>query len=237
MTKTTLARTIVGAGLTLVLSSIGLVPATAASAPVVTWSDTQIVDGASFVFGTVPAAPTCTATEDGAPVSCVVTGYSTAVGTQVLTATGYGSDGLTNTVATRTYTVTAWTLKGFDKPVKANVVNKVKAGSTVPLKFRVYEGTLKAKSVSVVSSITAQQYDCTTSALMGSPVSVTKDKKGLRLRYYDGRFHQNWKTPRMPKKVAVTKVKGKKPVLAGVCYVVTVTTADASTLSAKFRLK
>lgn len=236
MTKTTLARTIVGAGLTLVLSSIGLVPATAASAPVVTWSDTQIVDGASFVFGTVPAAPTCTATEDGAPVSCVVTGYSTAVGTQVLTATGYGSDGLTNTVENRTYTVTAWTLKGFYKPVKANVVNKVKAGSTVPLKFKV-SGTAGAPASSVVSSITAQQYDCISLAPMGSPVSVTKNQKGLKLRYYDRSFHQNWKTPKLPKKVAVTKVKGKKPVLAGPCYVVTVTTADASTLSAKFQLK
>lgn len=236
MSTSRLTRTLIGAGLTLILSSVGLVPANAASAPVITW-DPQIVDGASYLFGEVPAAPGCTATEDGVPVTCTVDGYSTAVGTQVLTATGVGTDGVTTTVETRTYTVTAWTLKGFDKPVKANVVNKVKAGSTVPLKFRVYQGADKAKSVSVVSSITAQQYDCTTLAPIGAATSVTKDHKGLRLRYYDGRFHQNWKTPKLPKKPVVTKVKGKKPVLAGVCYQVVLTTQDQSTLTAKFQLK
>lgn len=236
MSKARWTRTLLGAGLTLILSSVGLVPANAASAPVITW-DPQIVDGASYVYGEVPSAPGCTATEDAVPVVCTVTGYSTAVGVQVLTATGFGSDGITNTVETRTYTVTAWTLKGFDKPVKANVVNKVKAGSTVPLKFRVYQGTAKAKSVSVVSSITAQQYECSTMALIGSPVSVTQDHKGLRLRYYDGRFHQNWKTPKLPKPVSTVKVKGKKPVVAATCYQVVLTTADASTLTATFQLK
>jgi len=236
MTRTQLTRTLMGIGLTLILSSVGLVPAQAASAPVITW-DSAITDGSSYVFGAVPAAPTCTATEDLAPVTCAVEGYSTLVGTHVLTATAVGSDAVTPTVETRSYTVTAWTFKGFDKPVKAKVVNKVKAGSTVPLKFRVYVGATKAKSISVVSSITAQQYVCGTDTLIGSAVSVTKAQKGLRLRYYDGRFHQNWKTPKLPKKVAVAKVKGKKPVLASVCYVVVVATQDASTLSAQFRLK
>ena len=105
MSRTKLTRTLLGVGLTLILSSVGLVPASAASAPVITWQ-TSIVDGASYVFGEVPAAPTCEATEDLVPVTCTVEGYSTAVGTVVLTATGFGSDGLTNTVETRTYTVT-----------------------------------------------------------------------------------------------------------------------------------
>lgn len=236
MSRAKLTRTLLGVGLTLILSSVGLVPASAASAPVITWQ-TSIVDGASYVFGEVPAAPTCEATEDLVPVTCTVEGYSTAVGTVVLTATGFGSDGLTNTVETRTYTVTPWTFKGFDKPVKANVVNKVKAGSTVPLKFRVYQGDTKAKSISVVQSITAQQYECTTQALIGSPVSVTGKSKGHRLSYSDGRFRQNWKTPKLPKKPAIAKVKGKKPAAPATCYVVVLTTQDSSTLSAKFQLK
>lgn len=236
MSRTKLTRTLIGVGLTLILSSVGLVPASAASAPVITWQ-TTIVDGASYVFGEVPAAPTCEAAEDGVPVTCTVEGYSTAVGAVVLTATGFGSDGATNTVETRSYSVTAWTFKGFDKPVKATVVNKVKAGSTVPLKFRVYQGADKAKSISVVSSITAQQYECTTQALIGSPASITTGKKGQRLTYSDGRFRQNWKTPKLPKKVAVTKVKGKKPATSATCYIVVLTTQDSSTLSAKFQLK
>jgi hypothetical protein len=235
MSKATLFRSIVGVGLTLVLSSVGLAPASAASAPVITW-DPQIVDASSYLYGSVPAAPGCTATEDAVPVVCVVDGYSAEVGTHVLTATAYGTDGLTNTVETRTYTVTAWTLKGFDKPVKAHVVNKVKAGSTVPLKFRVYLGKAKAKSASVVSSITAQQYECSTQALIGSPFSVIGSSKGHRLTYHDGRFHLNWKTPKLPK-AAVTKVKGKKPVVMSTCYQVVLTTQDSSTLSAKFLLK
>ncbi|PFG16060.1 hypothetical protein ATK74_0589 [Propionicimonas paludicola] len=236
MSKARLARTLIGVGLTLVLSSIGLVPASAASAPVITW-DSQIVNGASYLFGEVPSAPTCTATEDGVPVTCTVEGYSAAVGTQVLTATGVASDGVTTTVDTRTYTVTAWRLKGFDRPVKNNVVNKVKAGSTVPLKFRVYQGATKAKSVSVVSSITAQRFDCASLALVGDPVSVTADRKGQRLRYYDGRFHQNWKTPKLSAPLSVTKAKGKKPVRTAACYRIVLTTQDASTLSATFQLR
>lgn len=238
MTTTKLARTLIGAGLTLVLSSVGLVPASAASAPVITW-DSAITDGASYVFGdsVLAGVPTCTATEDLAAVACVVSGYDASVGTHVLTATAVSSDAITTTVEIRTYTVTAWTLKGFDKPVKANVVNKVKAGSTVPLKFRVYLGATKAKSATVVSSITAQQYVCSTQALIGDPVSITKDKKGLRLRYYDGRFHQNWKTPKLAKTAAAAKVKGKKPAVAPTCYVIVVTTQDNSTLSASFQLK
>lgn len=236
MKRTQLTRTLMGIGLTLILSSVGLVPAQAASAPVITW-DSAIADGSSHVFGAVPAAPTCTAT-DLAPVTCAVEGYSTLVGTHVLTATAVGSDTVTTTVETRSYTVTGWTFKGFAKPVKANVVNKVKAGSTVPLKFRVFMGTREATSIRFVSSITAQKYDCVTGAPLADPVSVTKaTQKSLRLRYYDRGFHQNWKTPKLPKKVAMTKVKGKKPAPAPVCYMVVVTTQDASTLSAKFQLK
>lgn len=237
MKRTQLTRTLMGIGLTLILSSVGLVPAQAASAPVITW-DSAIADGSSYVFGAVPAAPTCTATEDLAPVTCAVEGYSTLVGTHVLTATAVASDTVTTTVETRSYTVTGWTFRGFAKPVKANVVNKVKAGSTVPLKFRVFVGGNEARSIGVVSSITAQKYVCGADTLIGSAVSVTKaTQKSLRLRYYDRGFHQNWKTPKLPKKVAMTKVKGKKPAPAPVCYMVVVTTQDASTLSAKFQLR
>ena len=232
MIRAKLGRTLLGAALALALSTVGLAPASAASAPVITWQG-AITDGASYVYGQVPAAPTCIATEDLVPVPCAVTGYDKAVGEHLLTATAVASDGVTTTIETRTYTVTAWKLTGFFKPVKMNKVNKVKAGSTVPLKFKVYRGSKKASSTGVVVSLTAQRYDCTTLATMGAPVPVAKSHKGYRLKYRNGAFHQNWKTPKLPKPV---KVKGKKTVVPA-CYVVTLTTQDGSSLTANFRLK
>ena len=183
----------------------------------------------SYVYGQVPSAA-CTATVDLAPVPCVVDGYADTVGVHTLTALVQGSP----TTPTISYTVTAWTLKGFGKPVRMTGVNKVKAGSTVPLTFKVYEGTTKAKSAGVVAGFTAQQYECTTLAAIGAPVPVASTRKGFTLKYRNGAFHQNWKTPK-PAKAA--KVKGKKPAAASVCYTVTLTTKDASTLTANFLLK
>ena len=233
MTRLTSVRTLVGAALAVLLSTFSLAPASAASAPVITWQG-LIADGASFVYGQVPAAPSCTAVEDLSPVDCTVTGYDTSVGVHVLTATAVASDDVTETVETRTYTVTAWTLKGFLKPVRTGVVNTVKGGSTVPFKFKVFVDGAKAKSVDVVAAFTAQQYDCTTLAPIGTPVDVARDHKGFRLKFRDGAFHQNWKTPKL---VKVKGVKGKKPVATGACYSVTLTAQDASVLTASFLLK
>ena len=234
MIRAGLGRTLAAAALALALSAVGLAPASAASAPVITWQGT-IADGATYVYGKVPAAPTCSAAEDLVPVPCAVTGYDASVGVHVLTATATATatDGVTTTVATRTYTVTGWKLKGFYKPVKMNTVNKVKAGSTVPLKFKVYTGTRKATATGVVASLTAQRYDCTTLAPLGAPEPIAKTK-AQRLKYRSGAFHQNWKTPTLPKPA---KVKGKKTAPAPVCYQVALTTQDGSSLTANFRLK
>ncbi|MDQ7993228.1 MAG: PxKF domain-containing protein [Propionicimonas sp.] len=232
MIRSKLGRTLLGAVLTVAFTTVALAPASAASTPVITWQG-SIADGASYVFGQVPAGPTCTATEDLVPVSCVVTGYSTAVGSHTLTATAIASDLVTTAVEYRSYTVTAWKLKGFYKPVRMNTINKVKAGSTVPLKFKIYQGTTKKKSTNAVASLTAQRYDCTTLAPIGAAVPIASTHKGYRLKYRNGAYHQNWKTPKLPKSA---KAKGK-PTSVGACYTVTLTAKDASTLTANFRLK
>lgn len=225
-------RTLVGLVLTAALGAMGAMPASAGTAPVITWIG-AIPDGATFVFGQVPAAPSCTAADDLGSVPCVVTGYDTTVGVHVLTATATATD-LTQAVETRTYTVQAWTLKGFFRPVKMGpgVWNKAKAGSAVPFRFKVYEGTVKARSVKVVTGFVAQQVSCTDLSVIGAPVPVAGRQKGFQLKYHEGAFHQNWKTP----KIAKTG-KGKKPAPVAACYQVTMTTADASTLSALFWLK
>ena len=75
-------------------------------------------DGATYHFGDVPAASSCTATDDtsGVPGGCQVTAGLGAVGagrTQVATATDRAGNVATDT---RTYEVAAWRLDGFYRP-------------------------------------------------------------------------------------------------------------------------
>lgn len=234
MTRSILSRTIAGAALTLLVGGLALAPAHATGALTITWQG-EIADGQTFVFGEVPDAPTCTAVDTLAvEAPCTVAGYATTVGTHTLTATAIGDD-LTTATQSLSYTVAAWELKGFFAPVKKTpgAWNKAKAGSTVPLKFKVYQGGTKAKSTSVVASFTAQQVGCTDLAPIGAPLPVASAGKGFRLKYTNGRFRQNWKTPKVAK---VKTVKGK-PVSLPACYVVTMTTQDGSALSARFILK
>lgn len=244
MTLSKLGRAAIGVALTLALSSVALAPASAATAPVITWSS-QITEGASYVYGQVPAAPTCTAVDEAAAaVDCTVSGYSTSVGAHTLTALA-SSEGLSAS-KTISYTVTALTLKGFYRPVKNTAWNKVKAGSTVPFKFKVFQGATKLKSTSVVASFTKQLISCTDKTSSGDPSSIVRSKKGYQLKYRSGMFRQNWKTPKaakVTKTVTKTTRKGKKVIVKKVktkvqaCYVVTMTTVDGSSLDALFKLR
>src|SRR5215213_1218996 len=75
-----------------------------ATQPGVSWSG-GITNGANFVYGSVPAAPTCSATDVlSGPDTCAVIGYGTAVGSYILTATAYDKAGNSKS-ETRSYTV------------------------------------------------------------------------------------------------------------------------------------
>lgn len=181
-------------------------------------------NGASYYFGSVPAAPTCSASDavSGLDGSCSVSGYSAAVGPQTVSASATDKAGNTNS-ASAGYTVLGWTLKGFYQPVDMNnVVNTVKAGSTVPLKFEVFAGSTELVSTSVVTSFGATEVSCTALTAGEDAIEMTTTG-GTALRYDStaGQFIQNWQTP---KKV-------------GACYRVTVKTQDNSTLVAFFKLK
>jgi len=177
----------------------------------------------SVYFGSVPAPPTCTSTDGGSgPDGCTVTGYSTAVGAHTLTATALDLAGRTGT-ATQTYNVLAWTLKGFYQPVDMNnVVNTVKGGSTVPLKFEVFSGTTELTNTSAVFSFNTQKVNCT--SLNGTEDAIEVVSTGGTSLRYDttgGQFIQNWKTPTG----------------AGSCYSATMTTLDGSHITALFKIK
>jgi hypothetical protein len=179
----------------------------------------------SYYFGSVPAAPTCTASDAISSVaSCLVTGYSAAVGTtHTLVATATDNAGRTAT-ATATYTVLAWTLTGFYNPVDMNsVVNIVKGGSTVPLKFEIFAGPTELTATSAIESFKTAPVACGT--LVGSTtdeIEITSTG-GTTLRYDStaGQFIQNWQTPKA----------------AGICYRATMTTLDGSSLVAFFKTK
>ncbi|HET9522283.1 MAG TPA: PxKF domain-containing protein, partial [Candidatus Limnocylindrales bacterium] len=175
----------------------------------------------SYIFGSVPAEPTCTASDAISGLAgCVVTGYSTLVGTHTLTATATDNAGRTATAST-SYTVLAWTLKGFYQPVDmSGVVNTVKAGSTVPLKFEVFAGSAELTDTGIVSAL-VKTATCTT-GLPEDTIEVTATgSTSLRYDAAAGQFIYNWQTPKLP----------------GRCYTVTLTTLDDSALSALFKLK
>jgi hypothetical protein len=187
--------------------------------PTLAW-DGGPADGSSHYFGSVPPAPTCTAADAlSGPDTCVVTGYATTVGPHTMTAKAKDKAG--NTYGEqRSYTVLAWTLTGFFQPVDmGNVLNVVKNGSTVPLKFRILAGSTELTDIADVKSLKYGQIACDSSAPNDDIETVATG--GTVLRYDGGQFIYNWKTPSLP----------------GKCVSVTMTTQDGSTLNAYFKLK
>ena len=192
-----------------------------ATPPTITWLG-NIDDGDSFYYGFVPAEPTCTADDpSGVDGACTVTGYSSAVGPHTLTATARDTVG---NVATeyRSYSVLPWRLQGFYQPVDMNnIYNTVKGGSTVPLKFELFAGSNELTDPAYLKSLTYVIVTCNASTPTDEIESTITESTGLRYDPDTGQFIYNWKTPKNP----------------GVCYRLTLTTDDGSTLVAFFKLK
>ena len=120
-----------------------------------------------------------------------------------------------------------WTLKGFFPPVdstpagSAPIWNTVKGGSTVPLKFQVFEGTTPLTKPDVIT----QPLHGTGVACNGRTAAniELQPSGGTRLRYDAGsrQFIFNWKTPNNP----------------GACYLVAVSADTMPPLTAYFKLK
>lgn len=194
------------------------------TAPEVSWTG-PIADGSSYYFGTVPASPTCSATDllSGLDGACAVGGHATTVGTHTVTARASDVAGNTSQLSS-SYTVMAWTLNGYDKPVDGvGVWNTVKNGSTVPLKFEAFMGSTEITDVTTLGAeFTIKGVACPGAGAVTDDVELTTTG-GTTFRYdwSGGQFVQNWQTPKK----------------AGACYQVVTTTADGSSLSALFKLK
>jgi hypothetical protein len=103
----------------------------------------------------------------------------------------------------------------------SGVLNTVKNGSTVPLKFELFAGATELTSTADVKSLTATQITCDTSNPIDDIEVTATGGTSLRYDASGGQFIYNWQTPKKP----------------GTCYRVTMTTQDGSTLVALFKLK
>jgi hypothetical protein len=118
--------------------------------------------------------------------------------------------------------IVAWTLHGFYQPVDMpHVLNTVKGGSTVPLKFEVFAGSTELTDTSAVYSLMYAPMACDATTVQDAIETVATGGTVLRYDFTAGQFVYNWQTPRTP----------------GKCYVVTMTTQDHSTLVALFKTK
>ncbi|GGI44964.1 hypothetical protein SAMN04489721_2655 [Agromyces flavus] len=180
--------------------------------------------GSKHYFGAVPSAPNCIAEDalSGLVTPCKVTGGGTEVGTHKFTATAIDRAGNVATTSL-TYEVLAWNVKGFTSPVDmAGVLNTVKGGSTVPMKFEIFAGTTELTSLSEVTKFAAAEVTCVGSDVITDEIEFTVTG-GTQLRYdaTAGQYIQNWATPKKP----------------GSCYRVTMTARDGSSIAAIFKLK
>jgi hypothetical protein len=103
------------------------------------------------------------------------------------------------------------------------VWNVAKGGSTIPLKFNVYAGSVEKTSTSDIKGFTVTGQGCPGNGAVSDDVDfVTTGNTSLRYDTTDKQFIQNWATPK---------------VSSDTCYRATVTFADGSSLSAFFRLR
>ncbi len=126
-------------------------------------------------------------------------------------------------LSSRSYTVLAWTASGFYSPVDMNgVVNTVKAGSTVPLKFEVFAGSRELTDTAIVAGIRVGKITVPSSTPTDEIETIATGGTILRYDSTSGQFIYNWST---------------KGLTAGQCYQVELTLQDGSTIIAYFKMK
>lgn len=160
----------------------------------------------------MPAAPTCTAGDilSGLTGDCTITGYSTALGTHKVEAKATDNAG-NETTKSITYTVGLLRVEGFFAPVDMGATNTIKGGNAVPLKFRVYAGTTELTDASLFR-VQYVKITCGSTPNVSDEIQVVTTV-ATGLRYENGQFITNWKTP-----------------TGTGCYQVVVTLADGKTV-------
>jgi hypothetical protein len=192
------------------------------SAPTgISFLGSDLANGESYYFGTVPAGPTgCTATDSVSGLEgCEVDGYSMLVGAQSIAGTVRDDAGNAATTILE-YTVLPWTLRGFANPISTTGVNALKSGTSTNLKLEVFAGETELTSLESIVGVLQTQVSCGAALFVGETTIVSSSKNNP-LSYQGGQLVAKWDAPSQP----------------GTCWIVSVVTADGSSLSATFKLK
>ena len=133
------------------------------------------------------------------PSQCAVdtsTGAVTFIGVGTCTLRAAVAEGTNYLAATATYALTArYVFTGFDRPVDNNgVLNVVKAGQAVPLKFRLTDATGAGVTTLTSVNVTVASLSCTSGTTSDELEEYAAGSSGLQ-NLGDGYYQFNWKTP------------------------------------------
>ncbi|MGI0018832.1 MAG: PxKF domain-containing protein, partial [Nitrososphaera sp.] len=186
-----------------------------------------IASGAEFIWGDSIPAAVCNAADGLSGMdSCILTMVPNNGNVGEHTISAKATDKAGNVATTSiSYTIKAWTLRGFYQPVDmGTVLNTVKGGQTVPMKFEVFAGTAEKTSISDISSFTQKKISCSNinTAMTDDVELTTTGNTALRYDSTSGQFIANWKTP-----------TGQ----AGTCWEAKMTSLDGSIIVGFFKLK
>lgn len=209
-------------------SDVGFQPNTSSlcpdtTPPVVTVPATITVKAASAAGTVVTYAASATDNIDGSltPTCTPASGSTFAPGTTTVTCTA--TDAANNTGSALFQVTVAFDRSGFYQPIDmGNIVNTVRRGSVVPIKFEIFGANgVEITDISTVKSITFKGSNaCTASAPADAIETLASSPTTLRYDASAGQFIYNWKTP----------------TTAG-CYALTMTTTDNQSISAVFGIR
>lgn len=194
--------------------------------PTLDLSDNISVHASGISGALVTYSASATDLVDGSvPVTCLPASGSTfPIGTTTVNCSAADEAG-NSASGSFTVAVTVETT-GFYQPVDmSGILNTVKGGSTVPLKFEVFGDksvpSTEITSTSIVKSFKTAKIACDNSSAEDAIEVVSTGGTTLRYDSTAEQFIQNWQTPKKP----------------GECHKVTLTLMDDSAIQALFKLK
>ena len=194
------------------------------TAPTLAVPDAISIKATSAAGAPVPYVATASDIVDGNVVpSCVPASGSTfKPGTTTVTCNAADKAG--NQASAKSFTVTVtFNFSGFLPPVDTNkVLNGMKAGSTVAMKWQVANGTGGFISdLAIVNRTASGIVSCTTGATLDELETYSTGSTVLRYDATANQFIYNWQSPRS----------------AGKCYSVVIALTDGNSYSALFQLR
>jgi hypothetical protein len=153
------------------------------------------------------------------PVTCTPSSGSTfPIGFTIVNCSA--TDGAGNT-AQGSFTVNVRrTISGLYQPVDmGRMLNTIKGGSTVPIKFEVFAGSTELTATDIIAPISVVQFTCPDGAPTDDIEVIATGNTSLRYDTNGGQYIYNWQTPK-------TKAS---------CYQVMISTTDKASVVARFK--